>query len=233
MSNQPTPAAGTPCRDISYLLDGIRRFRTRSYEENNTLMRGLVEQGQSPPAMLISCSDSRVDPTLLSDAAPGQLFVLRNVANLVPPCDRRRHYDGAGAAIEYAVRDLKVDHIIVLGHAHCGGIKAMLGAAGGEWPDRDFIGNWVSMAMDASRLFLSETDDEGLPLQVSLQRLRENAHLVERASISGSLKNLLTYPWVRERVEAGTLVLHGRRLDLDTGDLWATEAGNTQLMPVL
>ncbi len=233
MSNQPTPAAGTPCRDISHLLDGIRRFRTRFYEENNTLMRGLVEQGQSPPAMLISCSDSRVDPTLLSDAAPGQLFVLRNVANLVPPCDRRRHYDGAGAAIEYAVRDLKVDHIIVLGHAHCGGIKAMLGAAGGEWPDRDFIGNWVSMAMDASRLFLTETDDEGLPLQVSLQRLRENAHLVERASISGSLKNLLTYPWVRERVEAGTLVLHGWWFDLDTGDLWATEAGNTQLMPVL
>ena len=233
MSNQPTPAAATPCRDISHLLDGIRRFRTRFYEENNTLMRGLVELGQSPPAMLISCSDSRVDPTLLSDAAPGQLFVLRNVANLVPPCDRRRHYDGAGAAIEYAVRDLKVDHIIVLGHAHCGGIKAMLGAAGGGCPDRASIGNWAPMAMAASRLFLSETDDEGLPLQVSLQRLRENAHLVERASISGSLKNLLTYPWVRERVEAGTLVLHGWWFDLDTGDLWATEAGNTQLMPVL
>ena len=233
MSNQPTPAAGTPCRDISHLLDGIRRFRTRFYEENNTLMRGLVELGQSPPAMLISCSDSRVDPTLLSDAAPGQLFVLRNVANLVPPCDRRRHYDGAGAAIEYAVRDLKVDHIIVLGHAHCGGIKAMLGAAGGQWPDRDFIGNWVSMALDASNLYLSEKDEQGKPIKASLERLRDNPGLVERAAISGSLKNLLSYPWVRERVEAGTLVLHGWWFDLDTGDLWASEPGSMQLMPVL
>ena len=233
MSNQPTPAAGTPCRDISHLLDGIRRFRTRFYEENNTLMRGLVELGQSPPAMLISCSDSRVDPTLLSDAAPGQLFVLRNVANLVPPCDRRRHYDGAGAAIEYAVRDLKVDHIIVLGHAHCGGIKAMLGAAGGQLLQSDFIGNWVSMALDASRLQLSEKDAQGQPLLAPLERLKDNPALVERASVAGSLKNLMTYPWVRERVEAGTLVLHGWWFDLDTGDLWATEPGSTQLMPVL
>ena len=233
MSNQPTPAAGTPCRDISHLLDGIRRFRTRFYEENNTLMRGLVEQGQSPPAMLISCSDSRVDPTLLSDAAPGQLFVLRNVANLVPPCDRRRHYDGAGAAIEYAVRDLKVDHIIVLGHAHCGGIKAMLGAAGGQLLQSDFIGNWVSMALDARRLQLSEKDAQGQPLLAPLERLKDNPALVERASVAGSLKNLMTYPWVRERVEAGTLVLHGWWFDLDTGDLWATEPGSTQLMPVL
>ena len=233
MQDHPTPSTGAACRDISHLLDGIRRFRTRFYEENNTLMRGLVELGQSPPALLISCSDSRVDPTLLSDAAPGQLFVVRNVANLVPPYDRTRQYDGTGAAVEYAVRDLQVDHIIVLGHAHCGGIKAMLGAAGGEWPDRDFIGGWVSMALDASRLYLSENDEQGLPLQVSLQRLRDNAHLVERASIAASLARLLEYPWVRERVEAGTLVLHGWWFDLDTGDLWATEAGNTQLMPVL
>ena len=231
--NHQAQGQATPCRDISHLLEGIRRFRTRFYEENSTLMRGLVEQGQSPPALLISCSDSRVDPTLLSDAEPGQLFVVRNVANLVPPYDTTRHYDGAGAAIEYAVRDLKVDHIIVLGHAHCGGIKAMLGAAGGQWPDRDFIGGWVSMALDASRLYLSEKDEHGQPLQASLQRLRENAHLVERAAIAGSLKNLLSYPWVRERVEAGTLVLHGWRFDLDTGDLWATEPGGMQLMPVL
>ena len=89
------------------------------------------------------------------------------------------------------------------------------------------------MALDASRLYLSEKDEHGQPLQASLQRLRENAHLVERAAIAGSLKNLLSYPWVRERVEAGTLVLHGWWFDLDTGDLWATEPGGMQLMPVL
>lgn len=221
------------CRDISHLMRGIRRFRERFYEQNRDLMQRLVDKGQSPPALVISCSDSRVDPTLLSDAEPGQLFVVRNVANLVPPYDPDRPFDGAGAAIEYAVRDLKVDHIIVLGHAHCGGIKAMLGAAGGQWPERDFIGKWVSMALDASRLQLSEKDAQGQPVLASLQRLKENPALVERASVAGSLKNLMGYPWVRERVEAGTLVLHGWWFDLDTGDLWATEPGSTQLMPVL
>ena len=221
------------CRDISHLLAGIKRFRKSFYEENSTLMRGLVENGQFPPALVISCSDSRVDPALLTQAEPGQLFIVRNVANLVPPYDPTHHFDGAGAAIEYAVRDLKVDHIIILGHAHCGGIKAMLGAAGGQWPQRDFIGKWVSMALDASHLQLSEKDENGEPRNASLERLKENPGLVERAAISGSLNNLLSYPWVKERVDAGTLVLHGWWFDLDTGDLWATEQGQTQLMPVL
>ena len=221
------------CRDISHLLAGIKRFRKNFYEENSTLMRGLVENGQFPPALVISCSDSRVDPSLLTQAEPGQLFIVRNVANLVPPYDPSHHFDGAGAAIEYAVRDLKVDHIIILGHAHCGGIKAMLGAAGGQWPQRDFIGNWVSMALDASQLQLSDKDENGEPRKASLERLKENPGLVERAAISGSLNNLLSYPWVKERVDACTLVLHGWWFDLDTGDLWATESGHTQLMPVL
>ena len=109
----------------------------------------------------------------------------------------------------------------------------MLGAAGGQWPQRDFIGKWVSMALDASRLQLSEKDENGEPRNASLERLKENPGLVERAAISGSLNNLLSYPWVKERVDAGTLVLHGWWFDLDTGDLWATEQGQTQLMPVL
>lgn len=234
MSAHPhTHAPGETCRDISHLLAGIQRFRERFYGKNNELMQQLVDVGQAPPALVISCSDSRVDPTLLSDAEPGQLFVVRNVANLVPPYDPAHHFDGAGAAIEYAVRDLKVDHIIVLGHAHCGGIKAMLGAAGGQWPERDFIGNWVSMALDASRLQLSDKGEDGQPVQASLERLKSNPALVERASVVGSLKNLMSYPWVRERVEASTLVLHGWWFDLDTGDLWATEPGGTQLMPVI
>lgn len=228
-----THAPAENCRDISHLLAGIKRFRQRFYERNRELMQRLVDQGQAPPALMISCSDSRVDPTLLSDADPGQLFVLRNVANLVPPYDPTQQFGGTGAAIEYAVRDLKVDHIIVLGHAHCGGIKAMLGAAGGQWPERDFIGSWISMALDACRLQLSETDAQGRPVLASLERLKDNPALVERASVVGSLKNLMGYPWVRERAEAGKLRLHGWWFDLDTGDLWATEPGGTQLMPVL
>ena len=96
------------CRDISHLMRGIRRFRERFYEQNRELMQRLVDKGQSPPALVISCSDSRVDPTLLSDAEPGQLFVVRSVASGVPPYGRERAFDGATAAIEYAVRDLKV-----------------------------------------------------------------------------------------------------------------------------
>lgn len=211
----------------------MKRFRAGFYEQNQELMRRLVDDGQAPPALVIACSDSRVDPALLTGADPGQLFVLRNVANLVPPYNPHTHYAGAGAAIEYAVRDLKVDHVIVLGHAHCGGIKAMLGAAGGTWPERDFIGHWVSLALEASRLALSEKDAQGQPVLASLERLKDNPALVERASVAASLQNLMTYPWLQERVAAGNLALHGWWFDLDTGDLWATQAGGLQLMPVL
>lgn len=109
----------------------------------------------------------------------------------------------------------------------------MLGAAGGQWPDRDFIGGWVSMALDASRLYLSEKDEHGQPLQVSLQRLRENRPPGRARRHAGVAEEPALVPWVRERVEAGTLVLHGWWFDLDTGDLWATEPGGMQLMPVL
>lgn len=222
---------GHGCRDINHLMTGIRQFRQRFYEEHPALMQNLAQKGQTPPALVISCSDSRVDPTLLSGAEPGQLFVLRNVANLVPPYDPDQFYQSAGAGIEYAVRDLQVDHVIVLGHAHCGGIQAMLGGGGGQW--RDFLSTWVSLALEASELYLSEQDAQGKPVRVSLQRLRDNPALVERAAIAGSLKNLLTYPWLHERVDAGNLQLHGWWFDLDSGDLWATEPGSLQLMPVL
>ena len=225
--------SGAACRDISHLRAGIQRFRQRYYQDAPELMQHLVDHGQAPPVLMIACSDSRVDPALLADVDPGELFMVRNVANLVPPYDAARAFDGAGAAIEYAVRDLKVDHIIVLGHAHCGGIKAMLAAAGGHWPDRDFVGKWVSLALDASRLHLSRKGADGQPVAVSLERLRENPALVERASVAGSLRNLMTYPWVQARVTDGSLALHGWWFDLDTGDLWATESAGTPLMPVL
>lgn len=219
------------CREIGDLLQGIKQFKQRFYRDSPVLMQELARQGQSPPVLVISCSDSRVDPAMLSGAGPGQLFVLRNVANLVPPYDPDQFYQSAGAGIEYAVRDLQVDHVIVLGHAHCGGIQAMLGGGSGQW--RDFLSTWVSLALEASELYLSEKDAQGKPVRVSLERLRDNPALVERAAIAGSLKNLLTYPWLRERVEAGNLQLHGWWFDLDSGDLWATEPGGLQLMPVL
>lgn len=221
------------CRSIDHLVEGIQHFRANYFEKNPEFMRNLVEAGQSPASLIISCSDSRVDPALLSGAKPGELFTVRNVSNLVPPFEPGASLHGTGAAIEYAVRDLAVDHIIVLGHAHCGGIKAMLNAAGGEWPDRDFIGDWVSMALGACEHYVDDPAAESGRSKVSLQRLKENPALVERAAIAGSLNNLMTYPWVRERVQAGTLVLHGWWFDLDTGDLWKTEPGELRLLPVV
>ena len=111
---------------LDQLLAGIKGFQERFYQQDPEHMRQLTEQGQKPKVLLIACSDSRVDPAILTAAAPGDLFVVRNVANLVPPYKLEGHYDGARAAIEYAVRDLGVNHIVVLGHAHCGGIKALL-----------------------------------------------------------------------------------------------------------
>lgn len=223
----------TCCRSIDHLVEGIQQFRANYFERNPEFMRHLVEAGQSPATLIISCSDSRVDPALLTGAKPGELFAVRNVANLVPPCAPDASLHGTGAAIEYAVRDLKVDHIIVLGHAHCGGIKAMLSAAGGEWPERDFIGDWVAMALGAAELYVEDAKAADGRSKVSLQRLKDNPALVERAAIAGSLNNLMTYPWIRERVEAGTLFLHGWWFDLDTGDLWKTEPGESRLLPVV
>ncbi|GGF52044.1 carbonic anhydrase [Azorhizobium oxalatiphilum] len=221
------------CRDISHLVNGVKRFKARFYEEAPGLMQRLVSEGQSPATLMISCSDSRVDPAILAGAEPGELFVVRNVANLVPAYAPDDGLHGTGAALEYAVRDLKVDHIVVLGHAHCGGIKAMLSTAGGERPPREFVTPWVEMALNASRLHIpDETTEEG-QRQMPLDHLKTVPFLAERASILGSLDNLMTYPWVRERVEAGTLALHGWWFDLDSGDLWTTDAPGQPLMPVL
>ncbi|WP_243404072.1 carbonic anhydrase [Zavarzinia aquatilis] len=225
-------AAGCTCRDISHLTAGIRAFKARHYGAEPGLMRSLVEDGQAPATLMISCSDSRVDPALLSGAEPGELFTLRNVANLVPPYRQGASLPGTGAAIEYAVRDLKVDHIVVMGHAHCGGIKALIGSAEGKRMARDFINDWVELALDACRIHVT-SDGNGGRREISLDLLKDNPALVERAAIAGSLDNLLTYPWLKARVEAGDLQLHGWWFDLETGDLWQTKPGETRLFPVL
>jgi carbonic anhydrase len=227
-----TGAAASPVRDISKLFDGVRRFRAEHYESGTGNMRDLVEYGQSPAVLMISCCDSRVDPALLTGAAPGEIFSLRNIANLVPPYQQGASLHGTGAAIEYAVRDLEVDHIVVLGHGHCGGMKALLNAADGHWPDRDFIGDWLSMALGACKHYVQDEHAEEGQREVPIARLKANSDLVERASILGSMDNLMTYPWLAERVEAGKLVLHGWWFDLESGDLWATEPGRKQLLPV-
>jgi carbonic anhydrase len=221
------------------LFEGIKNFQQRAYELDSVNMKGLVEDGQHPKILLIACSDSRVDPAILTNAEPGDLFVIRNVANLVPAYDIESKYDGARAAIEYAVRDLEVEHIVILGHARCGGINALLKTLSGQKIQRDFIGDWVSLAMDGCMHYaieqIAKSDNElGESVsEVNLDNLREHQHLVERAAIRGSLDNLRTYPWIKQRIDTGVLNLHGWWFDLESGDLWATDAENTVFLPVI
>ena len=225
---------------LEHLLAGIKGFQKRYYEQSPEQMKELTEHGQKPKVLLIACSDSRVDPAILTGAAPGDLFVVRNVANLVPPYKLEGSHDGARAAIEYAVRDLGVNHIVVLGHAYCGGIKALLATLSGQRLERDFVGSWVSMALDACFKYILNPGGKAQPgtgdmevNEVDMGTLCQHQHLAERAAIRGSLANLATYPWIRERMNDGTLSLHGWWFDLETGDLWSTDSDNTTFLPVL
>lgn len=196
---------------IRRLLAGVRAFRARYYEARPERLRPLVEGGQTPQVLMIACADSRVDPALLTDAEPGELFVVRNVANLVPPHAPDTGLHGTSAAIEFAVRDLLVEHIVVLGHAGCGGIRALIE---GDHEEREFIDAWVAIARAAA--------DKG----------GHDHAAVERAAVAGSLDNLLTFPWIRERHATGALQIHGWWFDLEAGELWYTEPGAEDFRPL-
>jgi carbonic anhydrase len=192
------------------LIEGFHRFREQHFTDDDALYRQLVQEGQTPKILVVACCDSRVDPALVLDCAPGDLFVIRNVANLVPPAEIRsggRH--GTSAALEYGVTTLAVEHIIVLGHAHCGGIRALVGGRRADDGD-SFIDSWMRLAEDAragtERELVGATQDE-----------RERA--IEQRAILGSLANLMSFSWIRERVEQGTLTLHGWYFDMDNGQL--------------
>lgn len=191
------------------LVEGFQRFRERHFERNDSLYQQLVKQGQTPKTLVVACCDSRVDPALVLDCAPGDLFVIRNVANLVPPSENRAGHHGTTAAIEYAIRILAVEHIIVLGHAHCGGINTLVRTGGVANPD-SYMADWMCLAESARASVMAEMPDASL---------EEKLHACEQRAILVSLKNLMTFPWVRERVEGGTLTLHGWYFDIEHGQL--------------
>ena len=190
------------------LIEGFSRFRERHFAQNDALFRGLVEQGQTPRILVVACCDARVDPALIMDCAPGDLFGIRNVANLVPPAENQGHYHGTSAALEFGVRKLNVGHLIVLGHAHCGGIRALLE---GDMQKGDaFISEWMGIADAARERVSREFADAG-------NAARHRA--CEQQAILVSLDNLMTFSWIRERVEQGTLALHGWYFDIERGEL--------------
>jgi carbonic anhydrase len=195
------------------LIEGFQRFRERHFAKGSVQFQDLVEFGQAPKTLVVACCDSRVDPALVLDCAPGDLFVIRNVANLVPPSENQGHYHGTSAALEFGVRNLAVQHIIVLGHAHCGGIHALL--EGSVDKGETFIAGWMGIA-DAARERVEREHAE------ASSEVRHRA--CEQQAILVSLNNLMTFSWIRERVDQGRLTLHGWYFDIEHGELLGYDA---------
>ncbi|MDT6964452.1 carbonic anhydrase [Cupriavidus sp. SZY C1] len=214
---------------IERLLKGFERFQQHYFEEAPALYDAL-RAGQHPQTLLIGCSDSRVDPGLLLGSDPGDLFTVRNVANLVPPCHETEsgRLHGVSAAIQFAVEQLRVARIIVMGHSGCGGIRALLArpAADGDTPAprQDFIGPWVRIAAPARHLV-----DQTMPDASADQR----QHACEQASILVSLRNLESFPFVRDARERGALTLHGWYFDIAAGALLAYSDRADSFLPLV
>lgn len=192
------------------LIDGYRDFLTTRMPTERDRFRELARRGQSPSIMVVGCCDSRVSPEVIFDTHPGELFVVRNIANLVPAYTPTGVCHGVFAALEYAVQVLKVEHIIVLGHARCGGIRAFADHGPALSPG-DSIHKWMSMIAPAAELAGSGESGAGY-----LTRL-------ELASISKSIDNLMTFPYIADATRRGALVLHGAYFDVATGQMFVCD----------
>ncbi|WP_262298761.1 carbonic anhydrase [Microvirga sesbaniae] len=190
------------------LTEGYRAFLDERFPREKNRFETLAEKGQAPEVMVIGCCDSRVSPEVIFDASPGELFVVRNVANLVPPFETGGDYHGTSAALEFAVQALRVKHIVVLGHARCGGIRAFADETAPLSPG-DFIGRWMNLIKPAGERIGPRGD---VDFSDYLTRL-------ELAAIENSLNNLMTFPCVRILVERGKLQLHGAFFGVASGVL--------------
>jgi carbonic anhydrase len=203
------------------LVDGYRAFLSERLPHEQSRFRELAEQGQSPQIMVIGCCDSRVSPEVIFDARPGELFVVRNVANQVPPYAPDGAYHGVSAALEFAVAALKVKHIVVLGHARCGGVRAFAEDAEPLSPG-DFIGKWMELMAPA----LHKVGPRGkLPPEDWLARL-------EQASVDNSLANLMTFPRLKKMIERGDVTAHGAYFGVATGQLSVRDPATGNFEPV-
>jgi len=195
---------------IEALLSGFRKFREMYFEKAPGLYRDLLVHGQNPRFAVVACSDSRVDPAIVLQAEPGDIFAVRNVAALVPPYEEDGRYHGTSAALEFAVTILRVEQIIIIGHAHCGGVAAMVRKQEGAEVGGTFIGDWTDLLREARERALA--DDPGLEGEALLSAS-------ERQSVLLSLDNLTTFPFVRAAMAAGNLSLHGWYLNIFEGAL--------------
>jgi len=210
---------------LDRLLKGFADFRLGYYREHLDLFEKLATEGQSPKILIIGCADARVDPGILTQTQPGDIFTVRNIAAMVPPAlippDQAQH--GTSAAIEYAVRGLEVEHVVILGHALCGGIAALVDGAAGATANYDYLSTWIAVARNVRDVAVN--DLAGRPRE-------EIVRAVEQASVVNSVANLMGFPWIGERVRAGKLVLHAWWFNLVEGQLYAFNPDTAVFDPV-
>lgn len=201
---------------------GFIHFKREKYDKNPSLYAELA-RGQSPKFMVFACSDSRVCPSHVLDFQPGEAFMVRNIANMVPAYDKIR-YSGVGAAIEYAVLHLKVENIVVIGHSRCGGIEGLMSIPDDGSTSTDFIEDWVQICLPAK---------EKVKIEYASQPFPEQCAACEKEAVNVSLGNLLTYPFVREGLVRKTLALKGGYYNFVKGsfELWGLEFGFSPLYP--
>ena len=210
---------------VKELVNGFKKFRDSYFEKRSQVLQKLAEKGQSPKTMVICCSDSRVEPCILFGTGPGDLFVVRNVANLVPPFTSKDNVS-IGSALEYAVKILRVKDIIVLGHAHCGGVaalcKSMKKDKEVEITDNpsDFIESWVDIAKPALSKICFDNKEEIIEVNS------------ERAVLLYSYNNLLTYPWLNDAIDEKSLAIHAWWFDFKSVTLWKKAQGSDSFMPM-
>ena len=184
---------------LEELMQGYQLFQDKYHEHDNSVMQHLAEVGQTPEVMVVACCDSRVDPALLLQCDPGDLFVVRNVANIIPPYENDEYHHGTSAALEYAVYYLKIKHLVILGHSQCGGIQASLNKQ--SLSQDDFISNWLSLTKPIA----------------GTSAIDEHA----KASINNSYANCLSYPWLRDKLANKELAIHRWFFDIEHAQLWA------------
>lgn len=205
------------------LTDRYRRFKHRIYFPNADQYEELATYGQSPEIMLISCCDSRVDPETIFNAMPGELFVVRNVANLVPPYETGGKFHGVSAGIEFAILNLRVKHLVIMGHSGCGGVKAALNQSAAIQTEAMFISRWMSM-LDEARLHVLTNHQAASSA--------EKHRLLELECIKTSIKNLRTFPFVKKEEDKGRLALHGAYFEIATGTLSVLNHSRNEFYPL-
>ena len=208
----------------NYLVQRYRGWKATGYADNKSFYKRLATDGQHPRAMVIACCDSRVNVIPMFGADQGELFIHRNIANLVPPFQPDGDHHGTSAAVEYAVRVLKVSNLMVMGHSGCGGVKGCIDMCKGHAPDLEqkdsFVGRW----MDILRPRFEQVAD--------IKDAEEQQRAMEKKAIVTSLENLMTFPWIEEAVSAGTLTLHGLWNDIGEGALEHYDPQDDSFHPV-